>query len=116
MIAALIWSLLIPAIEEAEEYGINGWIPAAGGMIMGIIFIMLLDWVMYRLRFAKNENENLSWHRSVMMMLAVTLHNIPEGMAVGLSCALALQGGAQDMGFIHLCNDIGSWHWNTKFP
>ena len=53
MIAALIWSLLIPAIEEAEEYGINGWIPAAGGMIMGIIFIMLLDWVMYRLRFCQ---------------------------------------------------------------
>ena len=101
MIAASVWSLLIPAIEQAEEQGLAGWLPAAGGMVMGIFFIMFLDFLLPHLHPGEKEAEGLpsSWRRSTLMMLAVTLHNIPEGMAVGLSFALAAQTGMQDAAF-----------------
>lgn len=96
MIAASVWSLLIPAIEEAEASGIPGWLPAAGGLILGIGFIMLLDVLMPHLHIGSNEPEGISssLKRTTLLILAVTLHNIPEGMAVGLSFALAAQNSA----------------------
>lgn len=95
MIAASVWSLLIPAIEEAEQKGQIGWIPAAGGVILGILFLMGLDSLLPHLHpgSSKPEGVSTSWKRTTLLVFAVTLHNIPEGMAVGLSFALAAQNG-----------------------
>lgn len=97
MIAASVWSLLIPAIEQAEERGQVGWIPAAGGFILGGLFLLALDNVLPHLHLGESQPEGVSssWKRTTLLFLAVTLHNIPEGMAVGLSFALALQSGEQ---------------------
>ena len=91
MIAASIWSLLIPAMEEAESYGLPGWLPAGGGFVLGIGFLMLLDALLPHLHpgSLKAEGRSSSWKRTTLLMLAVTLHNIPEGMAVGLTFSLA---------------------------
>lgn len=93
MIAASVWSLLIPAIEEAEANGMPGMIPAAGGFILGVAFLMLMDSLLPHLHpgAAEAEGKASSWKRTTLLVLAVTLHNIPEGMAVGLSFALAAQ-------------------------
>ncbi|MBU9736763.1 ZIP family metal transporter [Diplocloster agilis] len=95
MIAASVWSLLIPAIEEAEASGMIGWMPAAGGFILGIAFLMLMDNVLPHLHpdSSSPEGPSSTWKRTTLLVLAVTLHNIPEGMAVGLSFALAAQHG-----------------------
>lgn len=93
MIAASVWSLLIPAIEDAEAKGQIGWIPAAGGFLLGIGFLMLLDTLMPHLHPGAKTPEGapVTMKRSTLMILAVTLHNIPEGMSVGLAFALAAQ-------------------------
>ena len=95
MIAASIWSLLNPAIEEAEAAGGIGWIPAAGGFVLGIAFLVLLDVLLPHLHLNARQPEGLraSWRRSTLLTLSVTLHNIPEGMAVGLAFAMAAQHG-----------------------
>lgn len=109
MIAASVWSLLIPAIEAAEEAGKIGWIPAAGGVILGIAFLMILDALIPHLHFASNEKEGIStsWKRTTLLVLAVTLHNIPEGMAVGLAFALAAQTNGDYAPAIALAIGIG---------
>lgn len=93
MIAASIWSLLIPAINQAEEMGLIPWIPAAGGFLLGGLFLLLLDSLLPHLHLESNHPEGLSssWKRTTLLISAVTLHNIPEGMAVGLTFALAAQ-------------------------
>lgn len=93
MIAASVWSLLIPAIEEAEQQGQIGWIPAAGGFALGVLFLFVMDRLLPHLHpdFQKPEGVPSSWKRTTLLIFAVTLHNIPEGMAVGLSFALAAQ-------------------------
>ena len=93
MIAASVWSLLIPAIEEAEGAGQVGWVPAAGGFILGVAFLMALDGILPHLHPGAREPEGArsKLHRTTLLIFAVTLHNIPEGMAVGLSFALAAQ-------------------------
>ena len=93
MIAASIWSLLIPAIEEAKAQGLIGWIPAAVGFVSGVLFLLLLDHIIPHLHPFANVQEGLasSSKRTTLLIFAVTLHNIPEGMAVGLSFALATQ-------------------------
>lgn len=95
MIAASVWSLLIPAIAQAEASGWPGWVPAAGGFALGVAFLMLLDSLLPHLHVGGGPPEGLSasWKRTTLLVLAVTLHNIPEGMAVGLSFALAAQHG-----------------------
>lgn len=95
MIAASVWSLLIPAIEEAEMAGKIGWIPAAGGFLLGVLFLVLLDSILPHLHAGAKRAEGVAapWKRTTLLVLAVTLHNIPEGMAVGLSFALAAQHG-----------------------
>lgn len=101
MIAASVWSLLIPAIEEAEAAGQHGWIPAAGGFILGIAFLYGLDLLIPHMHPESRKKEGLSssMQRTSLLVLAVTLHNIPEGMAVGLSFALAAQHGADSAAF-----------------
>ena len=87
MIAASVWGLLMPAIEEAEASG------GIGGFVLGAAVLMLLDTFLPHIHPASGEAEGLpsSWRRTTLMVSAVTLHNIPEGMAVGLSLALAVQ-------------------------
>lgn len=86
MIAASIWSLLIPAIEMAEQQGKIAWIPAATGFVLGILFLLLIDWLLSYIN-SKEKAQN-----KTMLTLAVTLHNIPEGMAVGVAFAGLLAG------------------------
>ncbi|MFA9381607.1 MAG: ZIP family metal transporter [Acetanaerobacterium sp.] len=95
MIAASVWSLLIPAIEMAEEQGGIGWIPAAGGFVLGGLFLLLLDRLLPHLHPESNTVEGVpsSLNRTTLLVFAVTLHNIPEGMAVGLAFSLATQQG-----------------------
>jgi ZIP family zinc transporter len=96
MVAASIWSLLIPAIEEAEARGQIGWIPAAVGFILGAAFLLALDRLIPHIHAMSNirEGPSSSSKRTTLLIAAVTLHNIPEGMAVGLSFALAMQHGS----------------------
>ena len=96
MIAASVWSLLVPAIEEAQASGWIGWIPVAGGFILGVGFLILMDSLLPHLHAgaSKPEGVSSSWKRTTLLVFAVTLHNIPEGMAVGLSFALASQQGS----------------------
>ena len=93
MVAASVFSLLLPAIEETEALGGIGWLPAAGGFLLGVFFLWGLDNLLPHLHPEAEAPEGLpsSWRRTTLMVLAVTLHNIPEGMAVGLSFALAAQ-------------------------
>ena len=93
MIAASVWSLLIPAIEEAKNAGGVGWIPAAGGFAIGVAFLMLMDCLLPHLHPGTRKTEGVpsGLKRTTLLVLAVTLHNVPEGMAVGLSFALAVQ-------------------------
>ena len=93
MMAASVWSLLIPAIDEAGEAGGIAWIPAAGGFVIGGLFLYLLDFLMPHVHLGEKRPEGVrtSLHRTTLLVLAVTLHNIPEGMAVGLAFAMAAQ-------------------------
>ncbi len=98
MIAAAVWSLLIPAIEMAEEQGITGWIPAAGGFALGGLFLFALDHLLPHQHPGSDVPEGLhsKLGKRTMLVFAVTLHNIPEGLAVGLAFAVAAgAGGAQ---------------------
>ena len=98
MIAASVWSLLIPAIDQAEGSGMPGWLPAAGGFLLGILFLMAMDALLPHLHAGAARAEGVAspWKRTTLLVLAVTLHNIPEGMAVGLSFALAAQHAGND--------------------
>lgn len=93
MIAASVWSLLIPAMDMAEAAGQGILLPVGGGFVLGGAFLMLLDRLLPHLHIGSDETEGLPahWKRTTMIVLAVTLHNIPEGMAVGLSFAVAAQ-------------------------
>ena len=86
MISASIWSLLDPAISMSENQGKTGWVPAAVGFSLGIIFLLILDSTIPHLHLKSNKPEGLKskLKNSTMLMLSVTLHNIPEGMATGV--------------------------------
>lgn len=94
MIAASVWSLLIPAIEMSEEQGGIPWMPAAVGFLLGIGFLLLLDTLTPHLHLNEDTPEGLpsNLKKTTMLVLAVTLHNIPEGMAVGVTFAGILAG------------------------
>ncbi len=98
MIAASVWSLLIPSIEMAEAQGKVAWIRASIGFLSGGFFLWLLDSLLPHLHPGSKTPEGLpsGWRRSTMLLLALTLHNIPEGMAVGLSFGFS---GALEQGF-----------------
>lgn len=86
MVAASVWSLIIPGIEMSETSGMPGWIPAVGGFLAGILFLLLLDTFVPHLHLDSEEPEGVKsgLGKSTMLFFAVTLHNIPEGMAVGV--------------------------------
>ena len=92
MIAASIWSLIIPALDMAEEQGVITWVPATTGFLLGIGFLLVLDSIIPHLHLNTDKPEGLKSkiQKTTMMVLAVTLHNIPEGMAVGVVFAGAL--------------------------
>ncbi len=94
MIAASVWSLLIPAIEMEESSGGIAWLPAVVGFLLGIGFLLLLDTVIPHLHLNSDcpEGKPCGLGKSFMLVLAVTLHNIPEGMAVGVVLAGMIEG------------------------
>ncbi len=97
MVAASIWSLLVPAMDQAENLGKLAFLPAVVGFWGGILFLLVLDCIIPHLHMnaeqAEGPKSNLK--KTTMMVLAVTLHNIPEGMAVGVVFAGLLSGSAQ---------------------
>lgn len=92
MIAASIWSLLIPSIDMAQTQGTIAWVPASIGFLAGVIFLLVLDSVIPHLHLETDKPEGIpsKLKKTTMLVLAVTLHNIPEGMAVGVTFAGAL--------------------------
>lgn len=109
MIAASVWSLLIPAMEAAEAAGGAVFLPVGGGFALGGVFLLLLDRLLPHLHLDSDQPEGLPahWKRTTMIVLAVTLHNIPEGMAVGLSFAVAAQDGGALAGAVALAIGMG---------
>lgn len=89
MVAASVWSLLIPAMDMSEHMGKLAFIPAAAGFLLGILFLLILDRTIPHLHMGKDEPEGMccGFKKTTMLVLAVTLHNIPEGMAVGVMYA-----------------------------
>ncbi|MBE0491562.1 MAG: ZIP family metal transporter [Sulfurospirillum sp.] len=89
MIAASFWSLLAPAIEMSQELGQTSWLSAAGGFMAGGIFMRIIDKFLPHLHpslsMDKKEGIKTSWQRSTLLVLAITLHNFPEGLAVGVA-------------------------------
>ena len=114
MIAASFWSLLAPGIELAEELGHTAWLTALVGFLAGGGFLFLVDRIIPHVHLGeKTENAEgikTSWQRSVLLVTAITLHNIPEGLAVGVAFGAAASGslgGATVAGAIALVIGIG---------
>ncbi|MBR3423282.1 MAG: ZIP family metal transporter [Clostridia bacterium] len=97
MVAASVWSLIIPAIEQSADMGRWSFVPAAVGFWLGVLFLLLLDRVIPHLHMYadKAEGPRSRAAKTTMMVLAVTLHNIPEGMAVGVVFAGLLSGSSE---------------------
>lgn len=96
MVAASVWSLLMPSIEMAGEQKIISWVPATIGLLLGILFLLVLDSIIPHLHLKSSKPEGLKskLKKTTMMVLAVTLHNLPEGMAVGVLFAGALSSNS----------------------
>lgn len=96
MLAASFWSLLAPAIALAEQSRVPSWLPAATGFLAGAVFLRGVDWVLPHLHlgFPINEAEGMktSWRRTTLLVAAITLHNIPEGLAVGVAFGAVAAG------------------------
>lgn len=97
MVAASVWSLLIPAMNQSEHLGKFAFMPAAAGFLLGILFLLLMDKVTPHLHLGctQAEGPHCKLKKSTMLVLAVTLHNIPEGMAVGVVFAGMMAENAQ---------------------
>jgi ZIP family zinc transporter len=122
MVAASFWSLLNPAIEMSESlYPGWSWMPAAVGFLVGALFLYGLDKLMPHLHinFAENESEGVQtqWHRTTLLVLAITLHNIPEGLAVGVLFGASSLGmdGATVAGAVALAIGIGIQNFPEGF-
>ena len=93
MIAASVWSLLIPSIDLTRQRGKISWLPALIGFALGIVFLLLIDSIVPHLHLKSTKPEGFDrglFSKTAMMLFAVTIHNIPEGMAVGVTCAGAI--------------------------
>lgn len=110
MVAASIWSLIIPAIDQSESMGKFSFVPAAAGFWCGILFLLLLDETIPHLHMNSDEAEgpHVQLKKTTMLVLAVTLHNIPEGMAVGVVFAgmVTGSGSISSMGALALALGI----------
>jgi len=95
MVAASVWSLLVPALDQSSHMGALSFVPAFAGLWAGVLFLLLLDKLVPHIHADCDECEGLpsKWSRSTKFILAVTLHNVPEGMAVGVVCAGLLTYG-----------------------
>jgi len=116
MIAASFWSLLAPSIDMAEAQGVTIWIPPTVGFLLGGVFLRLFDALLPHLhpgaRMGEAEGISTSWRRATLLVLAITLHNIPEGLAVGVSFGAAavqldVASGATLAGAVALALGIG---------
>ncbi len=109
MVAASVWSLLIPSMEHSENMGTLSFLPAAIGFWVGVLFLLCLDKLIPHLHRNANEAEGpkSSLTRSSMLVLAVALHNLPEGMAVGAVLAGAMHGDAVVSGAGALALSVG---------
>jgi ZIP family zinc transporter len=113
MIAASYWSLLAPAIELAKDMGIPSWIPPAVGFLMGAAFLRIIDRLLPHLHMgmpdASAEGLKTTWQRTLLLVLAITVHNIPEGLAVGVAFGAAAAGisSASLTGALALAMGIG---------
>ena len=113
MIAASFWSLLAPAVDLATEQGTPPWLPAGGGFLLGALFIRLADYFLPHLHpdlpLESAEGVRTRWQRATLIMLAITLHNIPEGLALGVAFGAAAidQSPALYAGAIALTIGIG---------
>ena len=96
MVAASVWSLLVPAMDQSKDMGRWAFLPAASGFWLGVLFLLLLDRTVPHLHLnsSKAEGPRSSLQKTTMLVLAVTLHNLPEGMAVGVVYAGWLSGDA----------------------
>ena len=109
MLAASVWSLLIPSIEGAADYGVWKFIPAATGFIAGGAFLVVLDWIAQRVypeKGASAEN-TVQQVKPFKMFLAMTIHNVPEGLAVGFAFGGASGAGTAEASFVALWLAIG---------
>lgn len=110
MVAASVWSLLIPSIDMSEEMGKFAFFPAAAGFVLGILFLLGMDQLIPHLHVNSDIPEGIpsKLKKTTMMVLAVTLHNIPEGMAVGVVFAglFTGQGDVTAIGGFGSCNGI----------
>jgi len=113
MIAASFWSLLAPAIELSEEMGLPGWLPAAVGFLAGGLFLAAVDRLLPHLHLGepieRAEGLKTTWKRSVLLVTAITLHNFPEGLAVGVAFGAVAAGmpAATMAGAVALAIGIG---------
>ena len=121
MIAASYWSLLAPAIEMSEGKGIPSWIPPAVGFLAGGIFMRAIDMVLPHLHIGLERSDaegiQTSWRRSTLLVLAITLHNIPEGLAVGVAFGALAYGlpTASLAGAVSLALGIGLQNFPEGF-
>ena len=117
MIAASFWSLLSPAIKMTEERGNIPWIPAVVGFLSGGAFLLVIDNILPHLHLGlkidKAEGIKTSWKRSVLLVLAITLHNIPEGLAVGV--AFGAFASNPEAGALAGAVALALGYWASKF-
>ena len=108
MIAASIWSLIIPSIEMAEESGAVPWLPASIGFMLGILFLLFLDTLIPHLHLKSDKPEGLktNFKKTTMMILAVTLHNIPERN--GSRCNICRCNKCKSSSYVIWCNGISN--------
>ncbi|MCX7599488.1 MAG: ZIP family metal transporter [Armatimonadetes bacterium] len=101
MVSAAFWSLLAPAVEMASGTGVPSWIPVTAGFLLGALFLRLVDRLLPHLHPGlagdRREGPKSSWRRSTLVALAITIHNLPEGLVVGVAIAAAASGSATTM-------------------
>ena len=109
MVAASVWSLLLPSIEQSNAMGRLSFLPAVTGFWLGILFLLALDHLIPHIHAKSNQTEGpvSKLRRTTMMVLAVTMHNIPEGMAVGVMYAGYISGSSQITAASALALSIG---------